>query len=409
MWAKLIRKYPKEQIINQSRLETLETAKVAKSRIPRRSLYKRFSGTVLSKFSSKRARSRLTRYGLIVGNGVVLLAVVALVTLHFRAGEVATVSSQMPKLAAATGKTAAMATLSNPLDKSSSIDIALSVARAAGMPEQIAVNNTSDSKKANIVQSAVASSDSASKPQIVSTNFVSNKDIKTYVAKSGDTIGKIAAKYGVTSDSIRWSNGLTGDIISAGKKLYIPPVTGIAYVVKDGDTTASLAKHYNADKTKLIAYNDAELRGIKTGERIIIPNGQKPAPVAVSYASSYSNNYYGFAFGGSAVYGYNGYTPGFCTWFVANKIPVPANWGNANTWAVNARQTSGWAVSNRPSVGSIAQNSYMAYGLGHVAIVEDVSADGSKIKVSDMNYGGRWSERHGAWTKTSEFQNFIRH
>jgi LysM repeat protein len=39
---------------------------------------------------------------------------------------------------------------------------------------------------------------------------------------SGDTLSKIATKFGVTVAAIKTANGLTSDLISVGQKLTIP-------------------------------------------------------------------------------------------------------------------------------------------------------------------------------------------
>jgi LysM repeat protein len=45
---------------------------------------------------------------------------------------------------------------------------------------------------------------------------------KTYVVVSGDTLSKIATKFGITVAALKLANGLTSDLISIGKKLIIP-------------------------------------------------------------------------------------------------------------------------------------------------------------------------------------------
>jgi LysM repeat protein len=45
---------------------------------------------------------------------------------------------------------------------------------------------------------------------------------KSYVVVSGDTLSKIATKFGITVAALKLANGLTSDLISIGKKLIIP-------------------------------------------------------------------------------------------------------------------------------------------------------------------------------------------
>jgi surface antigen len=198
----------------------------------------------------------------------------------------------------------------------------------------------------------------------------------------------LASKFGVTSDSIRWSNGLSSEKIPAGKQLVIPPVSGVVYTVKSGDTVDSLAQKYSSSKDQILADNDAEVSGLKVGQRILIRGGIQPV---ARTASVYVNTSFSFG-GGSATYGYNGYDYGYCTWYVANKrlaagSPMPTNLGNASTWAVRAA-AYGLATGRRPQVGAAIVTS--TSGAGHVAYVERVNDDGT-IWVSEMNSHGQVS------------------
>lgn len=289
----------------------------------------------------------------------------------------------------------------DPLDQLSSADIAVNVARITNWPRANAVVNQADSENAELAI-AQASDSLVSKPQVVASAFKSNKDIKLYVVLKGETVASLAAKFNITSNSIIWSNSLTGNELIPGQKLFIPPVNGIVYVVRKGDTAGSLAAKYHTTKAKVIAYNDAELTGLKVGTRIIIPDG-KEATAATS--STFSSGGFGTAaWGSSPVYGYNGYDYGYCTWYVASQISVPANWGNANSWAYYAGQ-SGWSVSSVPSIGSIAQTP--AGGEGHVAIVNAISANGRSVKITDMNGVAGWGQVGTGWQPTSKYQNYI--
>src|SRR6185312_1874592 len=143
------------------------------------------------------------------------------------------------------------------------------VARMSNLPETTPISNQAESQASDLT---IASTDDnvISKPQVVTTALKSRADIQSYTSATGDTISSVAAKFGVTSDSIRWSNNLTGDNLAAGTKLFIPPVNGLVYQVKTGDTADSLAAKYHASKDQIIAYNDGELSGLQIGEQIII-------------------------------------------------------------------------------------------------------------------------------------------
>jgi surface antigen len=269
---------------------------------------------------------------------------------------------------------------SDPLDQLSSADIALKLAVMTNLPETSALIEQADTVATQLAVPA-AQTNVIAKPQIVATALKSRADIQTYKVEKGDTIASIAAKFGVTSDSVRWSNDITGDTVSAGRVLLIPPVNGIIYTVQSGDTPENLAQKYRANKEQIIAYNDAELTGLKVGEKIMIPNGQKPAPARNYYYASLSFSY-----------GYNGYDYGFCTWYVANRRsdigrPVPAGLGNASSWDDRA-PAAGFVVDRNPTYGAAVVTSQG--GAGHVAFVERVNDDGS-IWISEMNSRGQVS------------------
>lgn len=291
----------------------------------------------------------------------------------------------------------------NPLDQVSSADIALTVAQVSALPESTAVANQAQSAAADAVM-ASTTDNVIDKPQVIATALKSKADIFQYTTVAGDTLASLANKFGITSNSILWSNGITNTTFTPGTQLIIPPVNGIVYNVKPGDTPASLAAKYQVSQDKIVAYNDAEIGGLSVGEQIIIPD----ASLASSTTSgSSSSGGAGFAWGNGPIYGYNGYDYGFCTWYVATQIPVPANWGNASTWSFYAAM-SGWNVASAPKVGAIAQTPYAAGGEGHVAIVDAVSPDGSQIQIRDMNGVAGWGRvGYSGWIPTSTFVHYI--
>lgn len=343
------------------------------------------------KLHRKSTRRRLVRYGILGVNAVLLFGVLAFVLLGQRSGGAA------PETVLSATQPAD--DVSNPLDQVSSADIAVNISRMSGLQESAKIAETANSVDIEL-SLPPASTSIVAKPAVVVTALKSKKDIQTYMTVSGDTVTSIATKFGITSDSIRWSNDLQSNTIPAGKILLIPPVAGIVYTVKSGDTPDSLASKFKASKDEIIASNDVEITPFKVGDRILIPNGIQPSPVVNARVANA-----GFGWGSAPIYGYNGYTYGYCTWYVANKVAVPANWGNANTWDTRAAQ-SGWIVSSIPRVGAIAQTNRGSEG--HVAIVTHVSENGSEIKYADMNGIAGWGrEGFSDWVSVSRYENYI--
>jgi surface antigen len=271
----------------------------------------------------------------------------------------------------------------SPLDQLSSANIALTIARMSNLPETVAITNQADSEDVAVSQAATENSVISSKPQVIAASSTSVKDIKTYVVVAGDTIASIASKFGVTSESIRWSNNLTGSTVSAGTQLVIPPVNGIVYTVSAGESADTIATKFSADKAKLVAFNDAELTGFVAGQRIVVPGGTKAAPRSTAVFTASVSSVRSL----KAVYGYNGYDYGYCTWYVASVRSIPVGLGNAATWGVRAK-AMGLETGTTPRKGAAVVTS--TSGAGHVAYVEAVNDDGT-IWVSEMNSRGQVS------------------
>ena len=118
-----------------------------------------------------------------------------------------------------------------------------------------------------------------------------------YTVQPGDVLGKIAEKFGVSTNTILWENNLTwSSVIKPGQKLTILQDSGISHKVKSGDTILAIAKEYQTDAQKIIDANKlADASDISIGEELFIPNGVKPTPVVTSYkprVSAYSDENY---------------------------------------------------------------------------------------------------------------------
>lgn len=322
----------------------------------------------------KKSRKRIIRYGLLTANLALLVLVVVFVVHNPKPASVVNQNSLASVSAA---------NVVNPLDQLSSADIAVNVARLTNLPETPSVTNHAQSVNGLL---AIVPSDTTivAKPQVVATPLKSRKDIQTYVTQAGDTISGLAAKFGITSDTIRFSNniGANTDTLTVGKTLLISPIDGLVYQVKSGDTIDSLASKYHANKDQIIAYNDAEITGLPpVGTNILLPNGTLPVVVASPVISL------GFF---AATFGSNGYDFGWCTWYVSNRRaeigrPVPSNLGDAYSWYKLA-QRAGLPTGLTPSVGAVAVNE----AGDHVMVVEQVNGDGS-FWVSEMNSHGQRS------------------
>ena len=265
--------------------------------------------------------------------------------------------------------------------------------------------------------------------------------LKLYVVQNGDTLGSIAAQNNISINTILWANNIdNADSIKPGDTLFILPVSGIQYTVKDGDTIDSVAAKFKADRDKIISFNELPANGdLDVGKDIVIPDGESDVPQANSpqatsptssstattpattpgstdngnsiigkrqYANSTggspSDDSGGTVLGGTPGAGHR-FPYGYCTWYVAQKRNVPWS-GNAGTWIYHAK-AGGYATGRTPKVGSIMVTTENRY-YGHVAYVESVS--GSSFTVSEMNYVGFGKvDRRVLLTSDPEIKGFI--
>lgn len=223
-------------------------------------------------------------------------------------------------------------------------------------------------------------------------DFTVSKAVKEYTVSEGETMAAIARAHGITTDQIRWSNGLKTTDLAAGKVLYLPTKSGIVYTVKTGDTVASIVAKYGGTREEIDIYNGLDGGEPSVGMKILIAGGtlpEKERPEYVAPVRTYT--YLGDTserIGVSVVGYYRGlggpYVAGQCTqWAWYKRQDLPSNLGNANKWAANAR-AAGYRVDRIPSAGAVFQTPSGWYG--HVGYVEAVNPDGS-IVVTEMNYG----------------------
>ncbi|MDQ1264363.1 MAG: rane-bound lytic murein transglycosylase [Campylobacterota bacterium] len=98
-----------------------------------------------------------------------------------------------------------------------------------------------------------------------------------HIVKAGETLSKVAAKYGVTSNIIKDFNNLKSTKLSSKQSLIIPSIvlpktqkmlSSSIYTVKKGDTLASISKEHRIDIQDLKTRNKMKSDFLKEGEKI---------------------------------------------------------------------------------------------------------------------------------------------
>jgi len=106
-----------------------------------------------------------------------------------------------------------------------------------------------------------------------------------YSVQSGDTLSTIGEKFGVSLDTLRWSNPKkiksVKTTIKEGEILIIPPVTGVMHKVKSGETVYSIAKKYDISAQGIVdfpfnEFTNDETFALAVGQILVVPDGVVP-------------------------------------------------------------------------------------------------------------------------------------
>ncbi|MHB0868185.1 MAG: peptidoglycan DD-metalloendopeptidase family protein [Chloroflexota bacterium] len=118
-----------------------------------------------------------------------------------------------------------------------------------------------------------------------------------YRVVSGDTVSEIAERFGVASEAVLWSNGLSNpEGLQIGDELLIPPVPGLIHTVSSGDNLHNLAQAYGVTPESIAEYNQvADPNALQVGDQLVVPGGKigvgrvsgssrggRPTPLAAS-------------------------------------------------------------------------------------------------------------------------------
>jgi len=99
---------------------------------------------------------------------------------------------------------------------------------------------------------------------------------QTYSVRRGDSLWKLASRYGTTVDRIKRDNGLRSDNLTVGQKLRINtgmPSGSKTYAVRRGDTVGKIAKAHRVSLNSMLRANSlSKSSTIYPGQVLVIPN-----------------------------------------------------------------------------------------------------------------------------------------
>lgn len=166
------------------------------------------------------------------------------------------------------------------------------------------------------------------------------RQLNTYSVVAGDTLFGIALKFGLTPETILWSNYKTlkdnPDLLSIGQRLIIPPENGLIVEVEEGDTIDGLARRFRVPPERIVSEPINGLRDInqplRIGQTIYVPGGERetviwqvPKPVEVR----------------RTVAGVRVYRVGVC-----GEVAIPPLGKGSFVWPANRRYLSGYNFSS---------------------------------------------------------------
>ena len=103
-----------------------------------------------------------------------------------------------------------------------------------------------------------------------------------YNVQPGDTLSGIGSKFKISTDALKYVNGLTDtSILKVGQEITIPPISGLVHEVEEGDTLNSIAEEYDVAPQAVADFNYIlDTSALAVGTELVIPGAKVPQPVA---------------------------------------------------------------------------------------------------------------------------------
>lgn len=175
----------------------------------------------------------------------------------------------------------------------------------------------------------------------------SRDEVTMYTVEAGDTIFGIADKFGLTPETVLWSNryilGDTPDGLSIGVEINILPVNGVYHMWSEGEGLNGVASFYGVSPDDIVNYPGNELDpdvvgdyanpNIEPGKMLVVPGGERPsvAWIVPRDNPASGNSYLGPGACGGIIYGNVGtgtFTyPTTATWLSGYEYNPPVHNG----------------------------------------------------------------------------------
>ena len=186
-----------------------------------------------------------------------------------------------------------------------------------------------------VVDAVIATYEGETIPSLSGDNY--------YIVQNGDSLWKIANKYGITVNELKSLNGLTSDNLSVGQILEVPSSSSDSgtYTVKAGDSLWKIANQYGLTVAELKDLNNLTNDNLSIGQVLKISNSLDNNTYVVKAGDSLWNiaNKYGITV--NELKSMNGLTSDNLS--IGQVLKVP----NSNNTYIVKSGDSLWSIANR--------------------------------------------------------------
>ncbi|MDD5606074.1 MAG: M23 family metallopeptidase [Patescibacteria group bacterium] len=192
-----------------------------------------------------------------------------------------------------------------------------------------------------------------------------------YTVKSGESVSSVASDFGLSPDTLRYANNLSGNTLTEGQVLTIPPIDGVYVAVKTNDTLSTIASRYKISVDEIIKYNGINKdEPIHAGNKLLIPGVVAPKSSSGSAYSPTGNASTLPAFNPSA-------TSGQFIWPTTTLTHYISQGYKYYHKAIDLNRLNGWGIY--ASASGIVRTYATRYGYGNYI---------------DINHGDGWVTRY---------------